>query len=261
MRVFAQFDIFERRPSVAALSDDSSDTASPSGSRAASRNSSRAASAGTRAAPALVAQAAAAVVGVMEPARSTAAVALQDSMLVLPDPLTRVKQQSAAAHFDSSMTISGGSRPAIQSSAQSQSQATMPAAQPALQQQAGAVQTNFSQPPVNGAPLRGAMSPGVRSDDDLAGAADISSPAAAAAAAVGNNHPAPARPGWGQSTAPALQLVTTGATAPTLPAGKHKGQSVKIDSATFSAMAGLARPITIEDYAKSLAATDEADQL
>ena len=66
--MYLQFDIFERRPSVAALSDDSSDVASPGGSRAASRGSSRAASAGPRATAAFAAQAAAALSSIAEPA-------------------------------------------------------------------------------------------------------------------------------------------------------------------------------------------------
>lgn len=47
---------------------------------------------------------------------------------------------------------------------------------------------------------------------------------------------------------------------PLLAVGEPEGQAVRIDSATFSAMAGLAPPIGIADYAMSLAKRDAAEQ-
>jgi len=194
--VCTQFDIFERRPSVAALSDDSSDAASPSGSRAASRASSRAASAGPRATAAFAAQAAAALGSIAEPAGSTAAAALPDPTLVLPDPQTSARSESDSA-------VSGGSRADIRQSS-AQLQTTTPVAQPAGQQTAAVVQVVPRPSPVDSPPLRHAIGGGltVGTDDKLAKAGLIPSPAAAASS---SSKSAPAGLDVGQDSAPAPQ--------------------------------------------------------
>ena len=259
MHVYLQFDIFERRPSVAALSDDSSDAASPSGSRAASRPSSRAASASPRATAALAGQAAAVVSSVAEPLRSAAATALQDPTLVLPGPQSGVTKQSATVRSGSDVAVSAAPDTAV-SQGSAQVQTSIPAAKPAMQQKAAAGPVVSRQSPVKGAPLRGATgdSPTVRLVNNLAGVVLRSSPAAAAA---NSNETTPVGPDAGQGSVHTPQPIRTGASAPDPTAGEPEGLPVRIDSATFSAMAGLAPPISVEEYARSLAESGRAEQL
>jgi len=113
------------------------------------------------------------------------------------------------------------------------------------------------QSPVDSAPLRDAMGRGLTAStgDNLTEAGVSLNPPAAAAS---RSEPTSASLNIGRGEHPALQRIRPGLSTP---AAAGEGHAVRIDSATFSAMAGLAPLISVADYARSLAKQDAAGQL
>ena len=312
--MLVQFDIFERRPSAPALSEDSSCAASPSSSRAPSRTSSRAASAGPRSAPALTAQAAAAVVDLAALRPGTSSALLGDPAPALIGPQPSMLQQAASASPIHSYQLGSGGFPAAVPSESPTLPAAPLAAQPADRQSAAAVKVlpawmvqaadisersaHFS---ANGVslPVLGTLEPGgwvgdawpynasseqllppqllprqssvnsVLLRDALGGSLTVNAVKEPAVDCLTVNPAAAAKQtGASKAGGPADSLgsvpvqqpqegVHSAAGAAT--GGPHR-QPARIDSATFSAMAGLAPPISFGDYVTSLASEAAARQ-